>query len=334
MVAGPGFEASQYNIATSYPGRQAGSTWKVITLAAALESGFSPKDSVSGSSPCTFGELGRTQNAEGGGGTMSLRSATAHSVNCAFARTELAIGFPKVIGTAHALGITQQTLKPVLTLTLGAVESTPLEMATVTATIANRGVHHPPLFVSKIVTPTGDVIFDAAKDVEGDRAISTETAACETDLLRGVITGGTGTAARLSGNRPVAGKTGTTDNKADANFLGFTPQLAAFIWHGNALAQVPGAGFGGQIPARIFKRFMDTALFGQPVVDFPAPGRACDRPGVSISENGRGVASTSPETQEPEVTVTSDPTVTTLPPTPTPTPTPPPTTVTTSVPLP
>jgi penicillin-binding protein 1A len=289
MVAGPGFESSQYNIATSYPGRQAGSTWKVITLAAALESGFSPKDSVSGSSPCTFKEWGRTQNAEGGGGTMSLRSATAHSVNCAFARTELAVGFPKVIETAHALGITQETLKPVLTLTLGAVESTPLEMATVTSTIANGGIHHPPVFVSKIEAPNGEVIFDADKDVEGDRAITADTAACEIDMLRGVITGGTGTAARLGGNRPVAGKTGTTDEKTDANFLGFTPQLATFVWHGNALARVPGAGFGGQIPARIFKRFMDSALYGQPVEEFPAPGPACDRLGASISENGRGV---------------------------------------------
>ncbi len=289
MVAGPGFESSQYNIATSYPGRQAGSTWKVITLAAALESGFSPKDSVSGSSPCSFKEWGRTQNAEGGGGTMTLRSATAHSVNCAFARTELAVGFPKVIETAHALGITQQTLKPVLTLTLGAVESTPLEMATVTSTIANGGIHHPPVFVSKIVAPNGDVVFDVSKDVKGDRAISADTAACETDLLRGVVTGGTGTAARLVGNRPVAGKTGTTDERTDANFLGFTPQLATFVWHGNALGRVPGAGFGGQIPARIFKRFMDSALYGQPMEDFPPPGPSCDRPGAAISENGRGV---------------------------------------------
>ena len=325
MVAGPGFEASQYNIATSYPGRQSGSTWKVITLAAALESGFSPNDTVSGSSPCVFKEWGRTQNAEGGGGTMSLRSATAHSVNCAFARTELAVGFPKVIDTAHALGITQETLKPVLTLTLGAVESTPVEMATVTSTIANGGVHHAPVFVSKIVTPTGDVIFDAAKDVEGDRVISADTAACETDMLRGVITGGTGTAARLVGNRPVAGKTGTTDNKTDANFLGFTPQLVAFIWHGNALARVPGAGFGGQIPARIFKKFMDAALFGQPFVDFPAPGPSCDRPGASISENGRGGPPKSSGTRAPEVTITPVPTPT---PTPTPRPTTTPTTTT------
>ncbi len=323
MVAGPGFESSQYNIATTYPGRQAGSTWKVITLAAALESGFSPKDSVSGSSPCSFKVWGRTQNAEGGGGTMSLRSATSGSVNCAFARTELAVGFPKVIDTAHAMGITQETLKPVLTLTLGAVESTALEMATVTSTIANGGEHHPAVFVSKIESPTGEVIFDASKDVPGDQAISADTAACETDMLRGVITGGTGTAARLAGNRPVAGKTGTTDNKTDANFLGFTPQLATFIWHGNALARVPGAGFGGQIPARIFKRYMDSALFGLPVAEFPLPGPSCDRPGASISENGRGVPSTTRSTPNtaplPEPTV---PPVTTPPAAPTPTPTP------------
>jgi penicillin-binding protein 1A len=246
-------------------------------------------------------------------------------VNCAFARTELAVGFPKVIDTAHALGITQETLKPVLTLTLGAVESTPVEMATVTSTIANGGVHHDPVFVSKIVTPTGDVVFDAAKDVEGNRVISADTAACETDMLRGVITGGTGTAARLVGNRPVAGKTGTTDNKTDANFLGFTPQLVAFIWHGNALARVPGAGFGGQIPARIFKKFMDAALFGQPFVDFPAPGPSCDRPGASISENGRGGPPKSSGTRAPEVTITPVPTPT---PTPTPRPTTTPTTTT------
>jgi penicillin-binding protein 1A len=321
MVAGPGFEASQYNIATSYPGRQAGSTWKVITLAAALESGFSPNDSVSGSSPCAFKEWGRTQNAEGGGGTMSLRSATAHSVNCAFARTELAVGFPKVIDTAHALGITQETLKPVLTLTLGAVESTPVEMATVTSTIANGGVHHPPVFVSKIVTTTGEVVFDAAKDVKGEQVISADTAACETDMLRGVITGGTGTAARLAGNRPVAGKTGTTDNKTDANFLGFTPQLATFIWHGNALARVPGAGFGGQIPARIFKQFMDRALYGQPVLEFPPPGPSCARPGAAISENGRGIPGSA--TRETPSTVATAPTapVTTPPTAPVTTPT-------------
>lgn len=307
MIGGPAFLESQYNIATTYPGRQSGSTWKVITLAAALENGFSPKDTISGSSPCSFGLLGRTRNAEGRGGRMTLRSATANSVNCAFARLELAVGLDKVIETAKKMGITQNTLQPILSLTLGTIETTPLEMATVASTIASGGVRRDPVFVSKIVTPDGSVVFNAERDLEPVRAISRETALCEVDLLRGVITGGTGTAARLSDSRPVAGKTGTTDNKTDANFLGFTPQLAVFIWHGNALAQLPGAGFGGQVPARIFKAFMEPALYGQPAVEFPDPGPACDREGEYVNERGRGV-------DPPPTTPTTAPVVVTTPP--------------------
>ena len=287
MVAGPGFESSQYNIATSYPGRQSGSTWKVITLAAALENGFSPADFVDGTSPCDFGgTIGMTANAEGGGGRMTLRAATSGSVNCAYARTELAVGFDKVIDTAHKLGITQQTLSPILTLTLGTIESTATEMATVASTIANGGMMHPPTFVSKIESPDGKLLFSAKRDVRPVRAISAETAASEIDLLKGVITGGTGTAARLNGHDS-AGKTGTTDNKADANFLQITPSLVAFTWHGNAEGRIPGAGFGGQIPARISKLYMDAALTFSPNVPFPPAGPACDREGAFISEVGR-----------------------------------------------
>ena len=287
MLAGPGFESSQYNIATSYPGRQAGSTWKTITLAAALENGFSPNDFVDGTSPCDFGgTIGMTANAEGGGGRMTLRAATAGSVNCAFARTELSVGFDKVIETAYKMGITQTTLQPVLTLTLGTIESTATEMATVASTIANGGMMHPPIFISKIVGPDGDVIFDATRDVAPVRAISADTASCEIDMLKGVITGGTGTAARLA-NRESAGKTGTTDNKADANFLQITPQLVDFVWHGNATARIPGAGFGGEIPARISKLYMDAALAYSPAEAFPAPGASCARRGAYITQYGR-----------------------------------------------
>jgi penicillin-binding protein 1A len=234
MVAGPGFEHSQYNIVTSYPGRQAGSTWKTITLATALENGFSPDDQVSGSSPCDFGAIGKTENAEAGEGTMTLRDATVNSVNCAFARTELAVGFDKIIPIAHLMGIKQTTLQPILTLTLGAIETSPLEMATVAATVADGGVRHDPVFVSRITTRDGKVLYDLGHP-DGERAISSDTAACETEILSEAVDHGTGTAARL--DRPVAGKTGTTDEKTDANFLGFTPQLAAFIWYGNATAR-------------------------------------------------------------------------------------------------
>jgi penicillin-binding protein 1A len=335
MVGGPGFLQSQFNIATLYPGRQAGSTWKVITLAAALESGFSPNDLVDGTSPCAFPVWGKTQNAEGGGGIMTLRAATAGSVNCAFARTQLAVGFPKVIDTAHALGITQQTLKPILTLTLGTIESTALEMATVTSTIADEGMHHPPLFVSRIVGPDGQVIFDAS-NVHGQQVISKDTADCETDLLHGVITGGTGTGAQLDG-RDAAGKTGTTDNLTDANFLEFTggAQLADFIWHGNPIAKVPGAGFGGATAAPASRDFMNGALQGQPALPLPDPGPACQRPGGAITPVGRvagnngqaaGGGGATPATVGPRPTIVIEPPTTqapviTAPPQPTTTPT-------------
>src|SRR5262249_6846933 len=147
MVAGPGFESSQYNIATSPYGRQPGSTWKIITLATAMQNHYSANDSVNGSSPCDCGQLGQTANAEPGEGVMSLRSATAGSVNCAFVNVELSLGFQKIIDMAHKLGITQDTLRGYLTLTLGTIEATPLEMASVASTIANDGAHNDPYFV-------------------------------------------------------------------------------------------------------------------------------------------------------------------------------------------
>ncbi|MFO7590986.1 MAG: transglycosylase domain-containing protein [Acidimicrobiia bacterium] len=336
MVSGPGFESSQYNIATSTPGRQAGSTWKVITLAAAMESGFSPADFVDGSSPCDFGPaLGKTANAEGGRGRMTLRAATTGSVNCAYARTELAVGFNKVIDVAKKMGITQDTLKPILTLTLGTIESTATEMATVAATMASGGLHRPPAFISKIVGPDGEVVFDATRDIVPTRAISADSAACALDIMRGVVSGGTGTAARLNG-RDSAGKTGTTDNKADANFLHITPTLVSFTWHGNALARIPGAGFGGQIPARISKLYMDAALTGTPPQAFPDPGPACARKGAFILPTGRSAtdggqlpgADTVPTVEPPTVII--NPPSTTRPTSPPPSTSPPSTSATTT----
>jgi penicillin-binding protein 1A len=198
---------------------------------------------------------------------------------------QLAAGTNKLIATAERMGITQDTLRPILTLTLGTIETTGLEMATVGATIANNGVHRSPTFVNKIVTPDGETIFDST-DLVGQQAISKDAATCEMDLLRGVVTGGTGTGARLASHTNW-GKTGTTDNRGDANFIGGTPQLVAFVWHGHPLDRRSGAGFGGQIPASIFKRFMDAALAGQPDVGLPPPGPYCARPGAVVTEAGR-----------------------------------------------
>jgi membrane peptidoglycan carboxypeptidase len=300
MVGGPGFAASQYNIATRQPGRQPGSTWKIITLAAALESGYSPEDQVDGTSPCTVAAPGTgvytTQNAEGPGGNLTLRSATEESVNCAFARLIGSLGPAKAVEMAHRLGIVQD-VPAFLSITLGTREATPLEMATVTSTLAASGARHDPVFVTKITAPDGKVLLDTT-NAPGQQVISPDIAACETDILRGVVTNGTGKGAQTA--HTVAGKTGTTDEKTDAWFLGYTPQLATVVWYGASVGRVPGAGFGGQTPATIWKAFMDAQLAGQPDVPFAPPGGPCAAPGEQITPGGREPLPPPPAPPPPE----------------------------------
>jgi penicillin-binding protein 1A len=339
MVGGPDFADSQYNIATHPIGRQPGSTWKVITLAGALQNGYSPNDQVDGTAPCSVKRFGNvtTNNAEAGGGIENLWSATSGSVNCAFVRLSTSVGQDKLITLAHQMGI-QQT-RPTqndqfLTLSIGTVEATPLEMATVMATIANGGVHHKPYVVAKVVGPDGKVLLDNTND-PGDEVLTKDVAACETNVLRGVVTGGTGTNANISGQE-IFGKTGTTDNRADAWFIGANPagsgqQLATAVWFGNRTGQIAGAGFGGDSSAPIFRAFMSQALANQPENGLPDPGPVCARPGQFVNPDG-GRGAEAPTDTSPLPTVSQTPTVT--PGTPTTTPvTPAPVTTPTTTPV-
>jgi len=112
-------------------------------------------------------------------------------------------------------------------------------------------------------------------------------------MLRGVITGGTGTAAQLPG-RDAAGKTGTTDDHGDAWFIGYTPQLATAVWMGATTGEVPmnDVGgiqvFGGTYPARIWQAYMNSELAGQPAPPLPPAGPDCARPGAPMTDAGRG----------------------------------------------
>jgi penicillin-binding protein 1A len=297
MVGGPNFQSLQYNLVTHEPGRQPGSTYKAITLAAALDAGYSPNDMLDGSSPCRAVHPPLppwdTQNAEPGGGVLSLRDATAGSVNCAFAHLIASLGPQAVVDMAHRLGVTQP-VPPYLSITLGTNETTPLEMATVASTLAAGGIRHNPTFVSKVVGPDGRVVFDDSQ-ANGLRVLNQDIADCEADLLQGVVGRGTGTAAALPG-RPVAGKTGTTDLKTDAWFLGYTPQLATVVWMGATDGAVPMSNvggitvFGGTYPARIWHEFMSAQLDGAPVLPFAPPGPVCDRPGVFVTDGPRNEA--------------------------------------------
>ncbi len=304
MVGGPDFANAQYNVATHKPGRQPGSTWKIITLAAALQYGYSPQDIVDGDGPCSVPKVfpnpqDVTRNYEGGGGVGSIRTATAASTNCAFVRLSTSVGQDRVIDMATKMGLKPWSLLTKhLTLSLGTVEAPPLEMASVAATVAAGGVYHEPYFVQKVVTPAGKVLIDESAHA-GVRAMDEAVAACTADVLRGVVTGGTGTAARLAG-QTAAGKTGTTDAGGDAWFVGFTRQLATSVWYGRRASNRGGAGTGGVSSAPIFKEFMDSALEGQPDLGLPAPGPVCARPGQFVNADGGRSAE---PIQEPGVVV-------------------------------
>ena len=280
LVGGPGFEQFKYNIVTQGLGRQPGSSFKPFVLVAALEAGYGPRDTVNGTSPCTIPMPGQEppewspENYEGSaGGVMSVAQATAKSVNCAFARMGLVVGLDRVADVARRMGIT--TALPVVpSMTLGSTEVHPIDMASAYATLANDGIRHRPYFVERIENRHGKVVFEGRR--EGERVISQQHARMATEVLRSVVEGGTGTRAKLP-RRPVAGKTGTSQEHQNAWFVGYTPQLTTAVWMGSPLGNVPMKNVGGvkvtggSYPARIWGAYMAEALAGAPAVGFPPP---------------------------------------------------------------
>ena len=282
------YSQSKFNLAVDGAGRQVGSSFKVTTLATILANGYSRNDQVDGTDPCRVpGFPGQTSNAEPGGGMMTIDTATADSVNCAFVRLSTSVGLDKVIDMAQKLGMRasvagRQPLNEwrVLTFTLGVISITPLEMANITSTIAGDGIHHDPVFVSKVVGPDGKVVFDETGR-PGARVLDPDVAHCEVSILHGPIETGTAAGKGIPGH-DAFGKTGTNDNQISSAFLGGTPDLVSFVWHGNPDVDQPGAGFGAGIPNTIWRDFMTPATQNLPDNPFPDPGPACDAPGKVV----------------------------------------------------
>ncbi len=281
LVGGPNFQDTKFNLATDGQGRQVGSAFKVFTLMAALESGILPVDTISGAEPCPIDNAGggapvwSPANVEGqAAGTLTVAEATIRSVNCAYARLIKRVGPQKVVDVAHRMGITNP-LGAHLSLTLGSEPVTPLQMAAAYATLANDGVRRAPYFVERVVGPDGAELYRHVDKTE--QAVSAEHARIATDVLTQVVARGTATAAAVP-DRPVAGKTGSTDENADAWFVGFTPQLSTAVWMGAREARVSmyNVGrfprvYGGTYPAMVFGTYMAGVLGGQPGLPFPAP---------------------------------------------------------------
>ena len=280
LVGGPGFEQFKYNIVTQGAGRQPGSSFKPFVLVAALEAGFGPRDTINGTAPCTFEmpagqEPWSPENFEGSaGGVMSVADATAKSVNCAYARLGFVVGFNKIAEVAKRMGIRTTVLPEVPSMALGSTDVHPLDMASAYATLAADGIHHTPYFVERIEDRRGRVVYEGRTD--GERVLDPQHARMATEVLRGVVDHGTGTRAKL-GRRPVAGKTGTSQEHQNAWFVGYTPQLTTAVWMGSPHGNVPMRNVGGvkvtggSYPARIWGAYMSEALAGAPVLSFPAP---------------------------------------------------------------
>ncbi len=277
MYGGRDYAKDGYNTATQGK-RQPGSAFKTFVLVTALEKGIPPRRMFDSSSPAVIPSRPpwHVSNSEGSGhGAMTLTNATKNSVNVVFARLIWEIGARDVANTAKRMGITSD-VPPYPAIALGGLPRgvSPLEMASAYGTLATGGVHNKPIAVTKILDSDGKAIFQEA--ITGTRVLSPEISWAATELLMGVVKGGTGTRAQLGG-REVAGKTGTAQNYQDAWFCGYTPQLSTAVWMGYSEGSIPmrnvhGArAFGGTFCAPIWHNFMSRALADQPSLRF---GRA------------------------------------------------------------
>jgi penicillin-binding protein 1A len=285
MVGGRNFHISQYNLATARE-RQTGSAFKPFVLATALREGISPLTTYTSKPVSIF--LGNrywsVHNYEGEYlGPIDLVKAIAVSDNSVFSQLTRDVGPSSVVQTAHAAGIIGP-LQGYFAIGLGVEPVSVLEMARAYATFANDGNRvdgtvfgDEPRVVTKIENDGHQVVY--ANVPKNTRALAPDVDALLTQLLEGVVTGGTGTAAALPG-RAVAGKTGTTENYGDAWFCGYTPQLVTCVWVGYPDRLRPmltefhgGPVVGGSYPAEIWKAFMQpalTAMNAQPR-SFPSP---------------------------------------------------------------
>jgi penicillin-binding protein 1A len=207
-------------------------------------------------------------NAEkAGAGTLSVRQATVESVNVVFAQLDLDVGPENVRKAAYAAGITTHLdafpAEGIGGLRIGV---TPLEQADAYATFADGGVHHSATAISKIVFPNGDT--DTPGEGSSSRAFSDGVAYELTDVLKGVITQGTGSPYTDIGC-PAAGKTGTTEDESDAWFVGYTPRISTAVWVGHPESRAT-TGFGGPTAGPIWRSYMSAAK-GSYCGDFPQP---------------------------------------------------------------
>ncbi len=272
LVGGYAFESSQFNRATQAR-RQPGSAFKPIVYSAALDSGMTPS-TVLLDAPIVYTDaetdrVWKPENFEGVFyGPTLLRTALCKSRNLVTIRVAQRIGIRKIIERARALGLEAEFPED-LSVSLGSVPVSPLNLARAYTAFARGGSWVDPRFILRVESAWGEELFRSEPRIE--EAISPQTAYIITTLMKEVVRDGTGWRARKLG-RPVAGKTGTSNDEQDAWFVGFTPDLLTVVWVGfDQLAPMGKYETGARAASPIWVDYRMAVEAGYPERDFPLP---------------------------------------------------------------
>lgn len=289
MVGGRGND--HFNRATMAE-RQPGSAWKPFVYLAAIDSGMSPNTTIRDAKVTIDGWSPKNYSGNYSG-TVTLRYALEHSLNIPAVKLAQQVGTEKVLRYASNLGISSLVFdgsvndNNLSAAALGGLTRgvTPLEMASAYGALATGGVLAKATPIIKVVNRDGKVLEENLTS-HSKEVVNPASAYIVTDMLKGVIQNGTGGNANIG--RPVAGKTGTTDNNRDAWFVGYTPDLVASVWvgmdnDGNLASNVTG----GTLPASIWYDFMRVAVSNMPANDFTRPrGVDMNRESLKATDSG------------------------------------------------
>jgi penicillin-binding protein 1A len=324
--------------------RQPGSSFKPYVYLAMLDQRIDPRTTFDSGSPKTLDCRGTpwpVRNYEGeGGGDSTVDNAMTHSINTVFAQVMVRVGPNSVQQVAQKAGIPHDAVTPPeCAMALGGLREgvSPLDQANAFATFAAKGITAKPYAITRIKDRSGRTVYEHKPQTE--RAFDETKVGVLNGALVDVVENGTGQAASIG--RPLAGKTGTTENHGNAWFVGFTPQLATAVWVGLLEGDIPMEDVhgikvtGGSFPARIFSRYMRAALAGvpaEPIFTAPADALGFRPPETSSTTSSSTTSSstTSPTALSPPPLVL--PGATSPPPTRSPLNIPPPTIATTTSP--
>lgn len=262
MVGGNDFNESQFNRVTQAQ-RQPGSTFKTFLYTTAIAAGFSPYKTytdaryvVDGYEPKNYGGTFS--------GDVDLLRALRNSINIVAVKLLVDVGFDPVIEVSRKMGI-QSPMLGTYSLALGASEVNLLELTSAYGTLANKGRHIPSHGIRRVLNSRGEVLYETNASQQVVQAVDEDTASIMTWMLRSVVESGTGRNAYIG--RPVAGKTGTSEQNRDLWFIGYIPQLATGVWMGNDDSS-PSSG-SSTTSASIWRMFMSQITDDIPVESFP-----------------------------------------------------------------